>query len=302
MQRARSGSLLASVFLVLASAAPAAAVTLDRVRESGALRLGYVEEARPFSYRDESGNAAGYAVELCQRIADAVKAELRLPQLRTEFVLLGAEDRFAAVTQGRVDLLCAGGAPTLSRRRQVSFSIPVFLGGVGALMRKDAPARLREVLEGRPEPYQPRWRASLGQVLRSRTFAVVRGTTTAGWLEQKLDEFEIVAEMETVDDFATGVDRVVARRVDVLFADRAILLDAASRSPSANELMVLERYYTYEAPALALQRGDEDFRLLVDSTLSNLYRSGKISALYTPFFGKPSEQALRFFQASSLPE
>ena len=302
MQRARSGSSVASMLLLLAFAASASAATLDQIRESGALRLGYVAEARPFSYRDPAGKPAGYAIALCEKVAAAVKANLGLPQLRTEFVEVGAEDRFDAVKQGKVDLLCTGGAPTVARRQQVSFSIPVFVGGIGALMREDAPASVREILEGRPEPYQPRWRASLGQVLRDRIFAVVRGTTAAAWVGAKRDEFEIAAKIETVDSFAAGVERVMARRADVFFAERAMLLEAAARSPAAGELIVLDRYFTYEAPALALPRGDEDFRLLVDRTLSSLFRSDEIKALYTPYFGKPSEQALRFFQASSLPD
>lgn len=302
MERARSGSLLASIFFLLASAASAEAATLDQVRESGTLRLGYVAEAPPFSYRDESGNPAGYAVALCQKVAETVKSELELPQLKIEFVEVRGAERFDALPQGKIDVLCTGGAPTVARRKLVSFSIPVFLGGIGALMRDDAPASIREVLEGRPEPYRPRWRATLGQVLRDRTYVVLRGTTTVAWVKDRLGEFQIPAKVEEVDDFATGVERVVDRRADVFFSERSLLLEAAARSPSAGELIVLDRYFTYEAPALALPREDEDFRLLVDRTLSSLYRSGEISALYTPFFGKPAEQTLHFFQASSLPE
>lgn len=302
MKRARTFALLAASFLLLNGAPHATAATLDQIRASGTLRLGYVAEAQPFSYRDEAGKPAGYAVALCQRIADALKAELSLPQLRTEFVLIEGAERFDALAQGKVDILCAGGAQTVKRREQVSFSIPVFLGGIGALMRDDAPARARALLEGRPEPYQPRWRASLGQVLRGQIFEVVRGTTAPDWVAGRLGEFQIAAGMHTVDDFQTGVDDVVARRADVLWGDRAILLSTAARSPAAGDLVVLERHFTYEAPALALPRGDEDFRLLVDHTLSRLFRSDEISALYEPYFGKPSTEMLRFFQIVSLPD
>lgn len=302
MQRARSGSFLAAIFLLLAGALPSSAATLDQVRGTGTLRLGYVDGARPFSYRDESGKAAGYSVALCEKVADAVRAELKLPQLRSEYVLLGAEGRFDAVKQGRVDLLCAAGAPTVSRRELVSFSIPVFLGGVAALIHEDAPARIREVLEGRPEPYEPRWRASLGQVLRDRVYVVAQGTTTVDWLSGRISELGLSAKMVAVDGFAAGVERVADRSADVFFGDRALLLEAAVRSPSAGDLVLLDRHFTYEAPALALQRGDEDFRLLIDRALSRLYRSGEIEAIYTPYFGKPDVQSLRFFQVSSLAE
>jgi ABC-type amino acid transport substrate-binding protein len=302
MKRTRSWGRFASVFLLAASAVPGSAATLDHVRESGQIRLGYVEGARPYSYRDESGNASGYSVALCQTVAHAVKTELNLPQLRIEYVLLGAEDRFDAVKQGKVDLLCAAGTPTVARREAASFSIPVFLGGVAALIHDDAPANMRAVLEQKPEPFQPRWRASLNQVLRDRVYVAARGTTMVEWLSGKIAELGIPARAETVDTFAEGVDRVADRSADVFFGDRALLLDAAMRSPHAGDLVLLERHFTYEAPALALQRDDEEFRLLVDRTLSRLFRSGEIAAIYTPYFGKPEPQTLHFLQANSLAE
>jgi polar amino acid transport system substrate-binding protein len=63
---------------------------------------------------------------------------------------------------------------------------------------------------------------------------------------------------------------------------------------------VLDRYFTYEAVALGVPRGDEDFRLAVDRALSALFRSDGVAALYQPYFGKPSEPMLRFLQANSL--
>ncbi|MGH7291660.1 MAG: amino acid ABC transporter substrate-binding protein, partial [Myxococcota bacterium] len=247
-----------------------------------------------FSYRDSSGKPAGYAIAICEKVALALKA-------KPEWVDLGSGDRFAAVKDGKVDLLCAGGVPTLARREQVSFSIPVFLGGTSALLRKDAPDQLTSILEGRPEPYRPRWRATLGQVLRGRTFVAVRGTTAEAWLAQKRGEFQIDAKVETVDSFADGVRRVADGSADALFGDRALLLGAAS-SATPNELIVLERYFTDEAAALALMRSDEDFRLAVDRALSTLYRSNEIVPIYTTAFGAPGELTLRFLRMNALPE
>ena len=291
---------LASVAALLA--APAPAQTLERIGSTGTLRVGHRIDARPFSYRDESGRAAGYSVVLCERIAAAVKEKLRRPDLRTRLVPLDAGERIDVVRQGKVDIFCGATTATLSRRENVGFSIAIFPSGIGALLRKDAPARMREVLSGRPEQYRPRWRASLGQILEKRTFSVRAGTTAESWLVEKLDEFEIIAEIEPVDDYEAGVEAIVARDADVLFGDRAVLLDAAERSPSASELMVLDRLFTYEPLALVLARGDEDFRLLVDRTLSGLYRSGEIEALFTTYFGEPGEEALSFFRMSALPE
>ena len=275
--------------------------TLARVRQTGTLKLGYYANARPFSYQDEAGKPAGYAIQLCQEIANDLKTELGLPSLAVEFVQVGA-DRFDAVQQGKVDLLCGPSVETLARRKDVSYSIAVFPGGLGALLRADAPAQVRDALEGREPPYRPLWRASIGLALHKRTFSAVTGTTGLSWLTGKLDEFKIDATIAPVDSDEAGVQRVLNRSSDVLFGERSILLDAKKRNPSGGDLLVLDRHFTFEPFSLALARDDEGFRLLVDRSLSRLSRSGEIQNLYRKFFGEPEESTLTFFRMSALPE
>jgi ABC-type amino acid transport substrate-binding protein len=90
------------------------------------------------------------------------------------------------------------------------------------------------------------------------------------------------------------------RRYDAFFGQRSVLLDAARRHASSRDLLVLDRLFTYEPLALAFGRGDEDFRLLVDSTLSRLYGSPDMSGLYTKWFGEPDESTLTFFRWNAL--
>jgi ABC-type amino acid transport substrate-binding protein len=289
------------MLLLLARAAPSLAATLDAVQKSGKLTLGYRLDARPFSYRDAQGNAAGYSVALCRKVADDLKAELKRDALNIEFVAVSSEDRFSALQQGKIHVLCDPATETLARRSTVSFSIPVFASGTGALVRRDAPARLKEVLSG-VRVSGPTWRASAYQTLEKRTFAVVAGTTGERWTTQRRDELGLNAEVVPVKDYATGLQRLTERQADALFGDRAILLDAAKRSPSPGSLTLLERYFTRETVALGLPRGDEDFRLFVDRSLSRLFRSKDIGPLYEAHFGKPDKSALTFFELIALPE
>jgi ABC-type amino acid transport substrate-binding protein len=295
-------AVLATALLMLSFSASARAGTLDRIREAGRLKLGYRSDARPFSYEEQPGRPAGYSIALCGKVADALKAELGLAGLAIEYVSVASEDRFRAVKEKKIDLLCAEATVTLARRREVAFSIPIFPSGVGALLRADAPTRLREVLAGREPPYRPRWRATLADVLQRRTFSAISGTTAETWLGERKATLGITAEVALVEGYEAGVQGVLTRRTDVFFGDRPILLDAAKRSPSAGDLVVLDRLFTYEPLALALERGDEDFRLLVDRLLSELYRSGEIGDLYASYFGEPDENALTFFRLSALPE
>ena len=300
----RSLALIATLVALTQLGAPATAQadTLGRIRETGKLRLGHRADARPFSYEDPSGNAAGYSIALCQEIADAVKADLGLSQLAIENVKVAAGDRFDEVESGKVDLLCGATTDTLERRKKVAFSLPIFPSGVGALLRVDAPARFRAALEGREPPYRPRWRATLSQALEKRVLSAQKGTTAADWLSRRRKELEVNAEIVNVDSYSEGVERVLVRTSDAMFGDRAILLDAAARSPSAVDLVVLDRQYTYEPIALVSARGDDDFRLIVDRTLSRLYRSGRISEIYTRYFGKPDENTQAFFRFAVRPE
>lgn len=275
--------------------------TLDRVRAAARIRLGYRDDARPFSYR-ESGQPAGYAVALCQKIADAVKAEPGLGTVTVEWVPVTVETRLTAVQQGDIDLFCGPEPITLAARRDVSFSIPVFPGGVGALLRADAPARLREALSGTTAATTPIWRGNAAQFLQARTYAVVAGTPTEQWLAGRTRELGIVAKVSTVTSNDAGVTAVVARTSDVFFAERSILLDAAKRSGSAGALLVLDRMFTVSPLALAFRRGDDDFGLIVDRTLSGLYSSGEIGNLYTAALGEPDANTLTFFRWNTLPE
>lgn len=291
---------LAAAVLQIAWTATASAATLDRVRQTGKLTLGYRTDAPPFSHKDESGNPDGYAVSLCKAVAEKVKSDLSLPDLAVEWVPVTGEDQFKAVQESKVDLLC-GAADTLANRKDVDFSIPIFPGGIGALLRADAPAGLREVLSGRP-PSGPLWRGYPAQILEKQVFSVVAGTPSEKWLSDQLYKFELTAKVAPVEGYDAGVQSVLDRSSNVFFADRSILLDAAKRSASPGDLKVLERQFTYVPFALALERNDADFRLVVDRTLSQFFGSDEFHSLYVKWFGKPDENAAMFFRLSTLSE
>ena len=288
--------------LMLWGAAPAQANTLERVRQEARLRVGYRADARPFSYKDESGKPSGYSVELCGEIANALQMELGLDKLVVEHVEISVDDRFEAIQDGRIDLLCGASTVTLSRRKTVAFSLPIFLSGIGALVRADSPARMQSVLSGDEVPYHPLWRGSFNEVLQKRTLSAATGTTAERWLDLKKGELGIEADVVPVKNYAEGIERVTKRRSDVMFGDRAILLDLSTRGPAAKDLRVLTREYTNEPIALGLASGDEELRRIVDRTLSRLYRSGAIRDIYGKFFGAPDQRVMTFFRFVMQPE
>ena len=278
-----------------------AAGTLDKVKDSGKLTLGYRADTRPFAYNDDAGRPAGFSVALCQRVAEAVKTELQLPTLTVEYVPVTAADRFEALQQARIDLSCGTDTPTLARREVADFSIPIFSAGTGALLRADADRRLRNALADRPDPAQPVWRGAPGLLTEKVVFAAVAGTTIEKALLERLRARRIQVTVSPVADYAGGVQMVREGRAAALFGDRPVLMDAARRAP-AGELLVVDRAFTREPLALAMRRGDDAFRLLVDRSLSRLFRSNEFPALFAGYFGPPDAVTLEFFQSVALPD
>ena len=295
LQRLASRAIASFAVVGFALAAmPASAATLDRIRETGTIKLGYLTDARPFSFRNESGAAEGYAVALCQQVADQAKKELALPGLTVEWVPVTLENRLREVQQGSIDLLCTPTSVTLARRQDVAFSIPVFAGGNRAVLRADAPAALRDAL-AESRSTRAVWRGSpAAKVLKGTSLAVVAGTTSEKWLEGRRAALQVDARIVPVPDYRSGLQQLLDRKVDVLFGERSLVLGAMSDS-QRKDLVILDRLFTQESAALALARGDDDFRLLVDRSLSQLYASDGFAEVYKRWFGEFDDKTRTYF-------
>jgi polar amino acid transport system substrate-binding protein len=291
---------LASLLVLLAASPLAAAGTLERIKDTGKLNLGY-GGGRPFSYQDDSGKPAGFAVSVCDKVADALKSELGLPSLSVNYVQVTRKEGIGAVAAGKIDLLCDATVPTLAARKEVSFSIPIFASGVAAVVRSDASTRLKDVLSGRVPPTSPLWRGNADVLLRESTLSVVPGTRAELALSARIGELKMVPKIVPVSDNAAGIAAVLDGRSNVFFAERATLLDSVKRGGSTN-LQVLDRFFTRETLALAVARGDEDFRLAVDTALSGLYRSNEFRDVYSKSFGEMKDSTLSLFRAEAPPE
>jgi ABC-type amino acid transport substrate-binding protein len=270
--------ILAAAALAIASP-PAAAGTLDRVKETGVFRIAYRADARPYSYQDDRGQPAGYVVELCKEVAAALG-----PGVRSEFVLVHAGERFESVRDGKVDILCDPSSVTIGRRELVDFSIPTYLDGAGVLARKSAPVQSFEDLAG-------------------KRVGVLIGTTTERLLRRAIDTLALNATVVPVRDHRNGMQLVQDAKVDAYIADRGILA-AMLRQGGRPGFELSKRYFSYETYALALPRDDSAFRLFVDKTLAALYRSGKIKAILAKSFGpEPLDGMLEaMFVINSLPD
>lgn len=284
-------------------AAPASAQTLERIQTAGKIVLGYEADAAPFAFTDGEGNAAGYAARLCAIVADQIGAQVNLPDLPVEWVPVDAAGGLAAVQAGQVDLMCGAMPVTLANRAEVSFSLPIFPGGTGALVSTDTPDALIALLSDREAAARPIWRGAPARTFIDRkTFAVVEGSPAATWLAGRITTFDLSPEVAAVASSADGIAQVADGSADVFFGDLAAVLATANDPAAGGDLMVIPRYFTHEPVALALPRGDEDFRLAVDTALSQAYRSDAFGPAFVEYFGEPAEILTMFFDLTALPE
>jgi ABC-type amino acid transport substrate-binding protein len=255
--------------LLFVATAPAVAQevrpTLDKVKETGVIRLGYRETSRPFSYRAENGKPAGYSVTLCERVAEAVRQSLKLPALEVQWVAVTPADRIARLVKGTIDLECGSTTITFGRMEQVAFSHMIFVDG-GSLLATAA--------------------SGIGAVrdLAGKRVGVIPNTTTEKALAAALAAASVSASVLTVAEHGEGLQGLEGGRLDAYASDRLLLagLVATAKNPAA--LRLSGEYFSYEPYALMMRRGDNAFQAQVNRTLSSLYRSGLVS-IYEQWFG-----------------
>jgi len=249
--------------LALAAALPAAAQTLERIRETGELRIGYREDAAPLSYAGQDGLPSGYSVLICNAVAEHLASQLGVP-VEPAYVLVSAEDRFDAVVEGRIDLLCGAASITLDRREIVDFSLPVFVDGAAVMLHSDA---------------APEFDALAGKKIGVRA-----GTTTEMILRNSLEAKGMDAEVVPVENHADGLAALEEGAIDAYFGDQSILFGLYFASDMSENLVVSENTLTVEKQGLALARGDSDFRLAVDRAISDLFLSGRMAEFFHEAF------------------
>ncbi|HZF26478.1 MAG TPA: putrescine-ornithine antiporter [Steroidobacteraceae bacterium] len=298
---AKAVAMMAVFFGAAFSAQPSSAGTLDRVKETGHIKLGYLADGAPFTKRSDSGAVDGFGAALCQVIAEQVKTQLALPDLTLDWVPVTGDNALREIRAGNVDLLCTPVSAALTRRQDVAFSIAVFPGGVRAVLRADTAAALRQALAEHPD-IRPVWRGSpASKVLGQKTFAAVEGSTAQKWLTSQLATLQIDAKTTFVADYGAGLQQLRDGKIDALFGDRTYVLGAMD-SKTSQDFVIGDRLFTHEAYALALGRNEDDFRLVVDRSLSQLYPTNGFRELYKKWIGEFDNATQTFFLWSTPPQ
>jgi ABC-type amino acid transport substrate-binding protein len=228
--------------------------------------MGYLAGSAPFSSRGAAGEPQGYSVDLCREVASGVRAQLKLASLETRWVELTIQNRLDAVKTGKVDIECSTTTWTLARQQDVDFSLITFVDGGSILTRVESDA-------GRL--------ADFG----GKRIAVISGTTTEKVLRESLARRAIKAEVVTVRARDAGMQLLESGKVDGFASDRVVLIGLVMGGKSRGGYKLLDEDFSVEPYALALPRGDHEFRLAANRALAGLYRTGDIQKIYNQWLG-----------------
>jgi ABC-type amino acid transport substrate-binding protein len=259
--------LFLALLCLLSAPAAAQSGTLDKIRKTGVITMGYVEGSAPFSFSDASKQPQGYSVDLCRAVASGIRAQLKLASLETRWVPVTIQDRLEAVKSGRVDIECSTTTWTLSRQADVDFSLVTFVDGGSIMTRTESEA-------GRLTDFG------------GKRIAVITGTTTEKVLRETLARRSVKAEIVNVSTRDAGLQLLDQRKVEGFASDRIVLIGVALTGKAKGTFKLLDEDFSIEPYALPLPRGDADFRLAVNRVLAGLYRTGGIEKIYNEWLGK----------------
>ncbi len=242
--------------------------TLTRIRDTGVIVMGYRPASLPFSYLDGRLKPVGYSVELCERVIDAIREQLQLPDLEVKQIAVNSATRMPLVANGTLDLECGITTHTAERARSQSFSTTTYVAESRLLSRRSQMMRTVEDLRG-------------------LTVASTIGTTSLQYMHQlnvqKGLGFRILVGQDDQESFRllqTG--RAVAYAMDDVLLRSLI---AQVRDPQ--EYFIAEQALSVEPYAIGLPANDPAFKRLVDGVIMSLYRSGEIHAIYQRWFQSP---------------
>ena len=260
---------LAMVVLLVATG-PAAGQeirpTLDKLKETGVIHLGYRETSRPFSFVGSDGQPAGYSVDLCQHVVAAIRQTLKLPALKVAWVAVTPADRIPKLVKGTIDLECGSTTITFTRMEEVAFSHMIFVDGGSLLATVDSGI------------------ASVKD-LASKRVGVIPNTTTEKALARAVDEAAVKPTVVTVSEHGEGLRGLEEGRLDAYASDRLLLAGLLTTARSPGKLRLSSELFSYEPYGLMLRRGDNAFQANVNRTLSSLYRAGEVVQIYERWLG-----------------
>ena len=262
-----------AVSLLAAGTASAAEFTgtLKKVAETGEITLGYRESSVPFSYLNNDGKPVGYATEICRRIADAVKAEVKNPNLKVNYQPITSANRIPLLQNGTIDIECGSTTNSKERQKQAAFGNTYFVISVTAAVKKNSGINSLKDLKG-------------------KTVTMSSGTTAVALLKNYAEANKFKYRPLMTKDFAESMQLVASGRASAFVIDDILLAGQIANLPKPGDYKILSgaaNSLGTEPYGPMFRKDDPQFKALVDKTLADMMASGEMEKLYNQWFTKP---------------
>src|SRR4051812_19478787 len=242
--------------------------TLKKIKDTGAITLAHRESSVPFSYYDDKQQVVGYAMDLCGRIADAVKRELKLDKLEVKLNPVTSATRIPLIANGTIDLECGSTTNNLERQKQVSFTITHFVTANRFVSKKTADLKTVDDL-------------------RNKTIVSTSGTTNIKQITEIGAQKNLGLNILAAKDHAEAFLMVETDRAAAFVMDDILLYSLVASSKSPQDYVISADALSVEPYGIMLRREDPAFKKVVDGAMTALYKSGEINAIYDKWFQKP---------------
>ncbi len=239
--------------------------TMKKIKETGAINIGHRESSIPFSYLDDKQQPIGYAMDLCMKVVEAVKVELKMPNLKINLQPVTSSNRIPLLKNGTIDMECGSTTNSVKRQEEVAFGPTYFVINVTAAVKKSSPVQTIADLNG-------------------KTVSTTSGTTAVPLIKkyekaQGADVKEIYGKDHAESFLLLAEDRAVA-----FIMDDILLAGQIANAKNPGDYRILPESLNQEPYSMMLRKDDTQFKGLVDKTIGAVMKSGEIEKIYAKWF------------------
>ena len=241
--------------------------TLQRIYETGVIRVGHRENSPPFAFLDAQRRPIGYSLDVCEVVVEEIAQHVHRA-VRVEHVPVTPSNRFERVTSGAVDLECGSTTASAERRAVVDFSPTMFVTGTKLLVKRGSGIRVLRDLQG-------------------KTVVLTGGTIHAEAIPRIAQRQNLAIRFVIAADHDESFRTLESGAADAFANDDVQLHGTIAARDAAAGYRVVGDFLTYADYALMFRRQDAEFAEVVRAAFDRMASSGEIRAIYRKWFQQP---------------
>lgn len=239
--------------------------TLARIKERKTIIIAHRAANIPISYLSEDSKPLGYAMDICSKVVERIKRELKLSQLAVSYLLVNPSNRYIAIQQEKADLECANTANTAERRKQVAFTIPYFFSVTRILTKADSTIK--------------NW-----SDLNQKRLVILRGSATANLLRQQTRLSDTALTLIETGTSRAAFNLMQEGKADAVIMEELSLAGLRATASQPEKWKITGDGIGIEAQSIMFAKDDPALKALIDKEIARMINEGELSKLYDKWF------------------